>query len=36
MTATQITTLVIAVLGVLHGPATAKLLTRKRKNAGTQ
>ena len=31
MTTTQIVTLVIAVLGVLHGPATLKLIAALRK-----
>lgn len=31
MTTAQIVTLVVAILGVLHGPATAKLLAAFRK-----
>ena len=32
MTTTQIVTLVIAILGVLHGPLVARLLTRSCKS----
>jgi hypothetical protein len=36
MTTTQLVTLIIAILGVLHGPATASLLAALRKTPPKQ